>query len=948
VPVDGRTARRAGVLASALLAAACLMAAPAGAAFPGANGNIAFQGGDFDIHSMEPGGSVPVNLTHTAAGDFQPAWSPDGNRIAFGTLGAGNRAEIHVMDADGSHRSSLTSAETIEASAPAWSPDGQRIAFQGRLVIPPPNLAELDIFVMDADGGDVTRITTDPAFDAFPAWSPDGQKIAFTSTRDDGSANIFVMGPGGENPTRLTDSNGEYGDQRPSWSPDGQQIAFESNRDTLSASDLEIYVMNADGTEPSRRTTNPATDFMAAWSPDGEKIAFSSNRDDASESEVYVMDADGSDQTKLTTRPGFNGKPDWQTLPAVPIVFIHGFLGSEISCGARELWPHIGILDRPSLPEMRLAADGSSNLGDSPCSQLARPNGDLVLEVASSDIYQSTVDFLQSVAPGNHSLYAWDWRRSPADAIAGLDLEIERARCGGTLPENATTCAAPVHEQVVLMAHSMGGLVTRAYIDSPARAAKVARALTIGTPYWGSPKAVFPLAAGIEAPGFSGLDAFLDNDDLHEFAQNLTGAYSLWPSAPYGPWLTVGGAAQPPLDEAGVLDYVASGLGGNADLLDRMLDLHASTLDGFETNGVDYRVLAGSGFNTIRTVRFKTGAFTDFALVGYGNGDGTVPIESAVQGAGGTSDPLGENIPIHYACGVRHVPLPGDPAVTARIRGFLLRGTEILGTAGPCPAGGFELQYHEIEIAGPASIRTPSALAATPVEQAGADDLVDVLEFAAGTLIVTSARQPADFTLDGAHYRLVVTPIGPDGAKGAEVVYGSLSGEVTIASGTELHVLAAGREVAPDGTGGPPAAGGPIRGRGDETVAAPRISGLRLAPVRFRALRSGGSITKRPRAGTRLAYRLSRAARVKFAIERRATGHRSGGRCRRGAKAPGGRSCVLFLSVRGGFGHGGRAGANGLRFSGRAGGRTLPPGAYRLLARVTGGNTVRAPFAIAR
>jgi Tol biopolymer transport system component len=152
VPVDQRTVRRARVLAGSLIAALGLTTAPALAAFPGANGRIAFQGGDFEIHAMEPDGSATANLTGSAGTEFQPAWSVDGSKVAFGKLGAGSRAEIHVMNADGSAQTPLTSAGTIEASAPAWSPDGRKIAFLSKR-----NGGD-SVFVMNADGSGQKKI----------------------------------------------------------------------------------------------------------------------------------------------------------------------------------------------------------------------------------------------------------------------------------------------------------------------------------------------------------------------------------------------------------------------------------------------------------------------------------------------------------------------------------------------------------------------------------------------------------------------------------------------------------------------------------------------------------------------------------------------------------------------------------------------------------------------
>jgi hypothetical protein len=132
---------------------------------------------------------------------------------------------------------------------------------------------------------------------AFATFPGETGKIAFHRNGE-----IYVMNADGSEQTNI--SNNPAFDGYPHWSPDGKKIAFMTSRDGIN---YEIYVMNADGSEQTRLTNNADIDEQPSWSPDGTEIAFISSRD----YQVYVMNADGSEQTNISNNPAVHDNPDW-------------------------------------------------------------------------------------------------------------------------------------------------------------------------------------------------------------------------------------------------------------------------------------------------------------------------------------------------------------------------------------------------------------------------------------------------------------------------------------------------------------------------------------------------------------------------------------------------------------------------------------------------------------
>jgi Tol biopolymer transport system component len=253
----------------------------------------------FDIYITDVDGSNQDQLNTSGIWLGYLSCSPDGRRIAYWVEG-----DILTINDDGTWNNSLLAGR--EAYEPAWSPDGTNIAFQSWEHDPLRIEGNSEIYTMDVDGGNLVRLTDNSAYDDYPTWSPDGTKIAFVSDRD-GNDEIYVMNADGSNQHRL--SNHSASDVFPSWSPDGTEIVFQSSR--VGGESWGIYIMDDDGTNvrPLHTSMNYISN-VPSWSSDGTKIVFSSLRD-ADQAEIYIMNRDGSNVTRLTTNTSTDLFPRW-------------------------------------------------------------------------------------------------------------------------------------------------------------------------------------------------------------------------------------------------------------------------------------------------------------------------------------------------------------------------------------------------------------------------------------------------------------------------------------------------------------------------------------------------------------------------------------------------------------------------------------------------------------
>jgi Tol biopolymer transport system component len=270
------------------------------------------RGGNYDIYVMSSNGTNIQQLTSNPfaslllnpgnAADFAPAWSPDGKRIAF-VSGRNNSSlsfvdtDIFIMNADGQNVSQWKGSRPYAADKyPEWSPDGCCIIFASSPNTAAGETGNSNIYWASTDSGNpanLTNLTLLEAVDSDPSWSPDGKRVAFSSFKDD-NWHIYTMNKNGSGLVQLTFGEGSESEISPIWSPDGAHIAYTG----VLGIRADIYVIDTDGSNKVKLTSGPANAFLPAWSPDSRRIAFVSSLNGVEN--ISMMNADGTNVVQLT------------------------------------------------------------------------------------------------------------------------------------------------------------------------------------------------------------------------------------------------------------------------------------------------------------------------------------------------------------------------------------------------------------------------------------------------------------------------------------------------------------------------------------------------------------------------------------------------------------------------------------------------------------------------
>jgi TolB protein len=253
---------------------------------------VSDRDGNDELYMMDYDGANQVRLTFNKVRDYMPAWSLDGQHIAY-TSYKNMTAGLYLLDLDQGKFQAVSTRGTN--FAPSFSFDGKKLAFCSTMD------GNSEIYLADSDGKNVRRLTFNSAIDTAPSWSPTNREIAFTSDRS-GAPQIYIMDAEGTNVRRVS-FGGNYFD-KPAWSPTGDRLVCVARVENI----FDLYILNLRTKAFTKLTESNARNESPSWSPDGRHIVFASNLKGGIQ--IFAIDIDGTNLRPLTTA-GSNKLPDW-------------------------------------------------------------------------------------------------------------------------------------------------------------------------------------------------------------------------------------------------------------------------------------------------------------------------------------------------------------------------------------------------------------------------------------------------------------------------------------------------------------------------------------------------------------------------------------------------------------------------------------------------------------
>lgn len=293
-------------------------------------------GGNWQIWVVNADGSDSLQLTQGLEDCFYPSWSPDGSRLVYAdgagriivletglepseqTNSTGKVTGVPTVPQDSANLISLErgvggNARELpglprDCTHPAWSADGGKVAFACNTVLD--RKEDSDIWIADLKEGRVWKLMEQPGIQKYPDWSPDGLTLAYCTGYRVSSTQVveelWLVNADGSNPRRLVSN--DHSNIQPDWSPNGNIIVFASDQ----SGNMDVWAVDKDGSNARQLTRDGSYDGDPSWSPEGSRICFTSTR--GGKMDLWIMNEDGSgvkQVTGLSDSPAESQAPAW-------------------------------------------------------------------------------------------------------------------------------------------------------------------------------------------------------------------------------------------------------------------------------------------------------------------------------------------------------------------------------------------------------------------------------------------------------------------------------------------------------------------------------------------------------------------------------------------------------------------------------------------------------------